>query len=96
VIENTNDIRDPAKKRLARSHGVKSGLKTKRSKLIENLDNFRIVNPGDDSKRRPSLDVARQTPRLNAIIGVEKLDPFDSLPVDATALQLLLHRRMLH
>jgi hypothetical protein len=75
--------------RTARSHAVKRALQKKRKKLVQQLDHFKNMTIHDGSIATLSTSL-----NLSMTIDVQKLDPFESLPVNASKLQVLLGHRM--
>jgi hypothetical protein len=89
TFENAEDIKDPSKKRTARSYVIKRGLQKKRDKRFQQLDHFNNITFPEESR---SNSAASPSPAV--AIDVQKLDPFDTLPVDESKLQILLRHRM--
>ncbi|KAI0111295.1 hypothetical protein GGR51DRAFT_509619 [Nemania sp. FL0031] len=91
-IQAPNDGKDRVTRRLARSHAVKQALKNKRKLQQESRDNFRITTSQDTrgmlAGRRPRTGIMAMS-FLSPSAG--KLDPFETLAVDASRLQALLN-----
>lgn len=79
-------------RRDARSHAVKQALKNKRMLQQESRDNFRIVSSNDYAKRLASK--RRRRPKSLVMspysLSAGALDPFQTLAVDSSRLQVFL------
>ncbi|KAJ8131521.1 hypothetical protein O1611_g2104 [Lasiodiplodia mahajangana] len=91
-IQAPGDGKDRITRRRARSHAVKQALKNKRKLQQESRDNFRVTTSQD----RPGMSVGRRA--RTGIMAMSflspsagKLDPFETLAVDASRLQALLN-----
>ncbi|KAK5627014.1 hypothetical protein RRF57_002729 [Xylaria bambusicola] len=86
AVHTPNGPRNPATRRLARSHAVKQGLGRKRKIERELKNNFRIITLRDEIERTHVDAVAMSPFSLSA----GTLDPFRTLAVDSSRLQALL------
>lgn len=84
-IQFPDDAKNKTTRRLAQSHAVKRALRIKRMLQQGSGDNFRVTTSEDHCKaRRLGLT---GTPDRSFCSG---LDPFETLPVDSSRLQILL------
>ncbi|KAI1359247.1 hypothetical protein F5Y08DRAFT_85600 [Xylaria arbuscula] len=91
AVQAPNGPKNPAARRLARSHAVKQALDRKRKTERELKNNFRIVRPQDEDER--SLKKMTYEGRVGMSpfsLSVGSLDPFGTLAVDSSRLQALL------
>ncbi|KAI3334433.1 hypothetical protein F4824DRAFT_186073 [Ustulina deusta] len=91
-IQAPDDPKDQATRRLARSHAVKQALENKRKIQRESRDNFRVMTPQD----RVGRFVRKRTHTRTVVtspfsLSVGTLDPFQTLAVNSSRLQTLLH-----
>ncbi|KAH8194877.1 hypothetical protein TruAng_010957 [Truncatella angustata] len=90
-VQAPDDAKDPATRRLARSHAVKQALEKKRKLQQESTDNFRVIGLRDKPRRSAS-----KRPRTGTFgaspfsLSADLLDPFQTLAVDSSRLQALL------
>ncbi|OBT48749.1 hypothetical protein VE00_00825 [Pseudogymnoascus sp. WSF 3629] len=84
-IQSPSDAKNQTTRRLAKSHAVKRALRIKRMLQQESGDNFRVTTSEDhDNSRRL---VCTGTLDRSFCSG---LDPFQTLPVNSSRLQILL------
>ncbi|KAL2802077.1 hypothetical protein BJX63DRAFT_426334 [Aspergillus granulosus] len=91
VMQAPDDAKDRATTRLARSHAVKAALANKRRQQQLSGDNFPITTLGNPHYAKKKTKGCRRTsisPILLQLPGA--LDPFQTLAVDSTRLQVLL------
>ncbi|KAF2098962.1 hypothetical protein NA57DRAFT_66183 [Rhizodiscina lignyota] len=98
ACQTPSAVKDRSNHRLARSHGARHSFMEKRRKLEQLQENFRLVTEqqiqqqSSKSRRTPAAlpTPARSTPSPTTTIQPSVLDPFDSLAVDCSKLQVLL------
>ena len=84
-IQSPHDAKNKTTRRLAQSHAVKRALRIKRMLQQESGDNFRVTTSEDHDNARRSVCIG--TLDRSFCSG---LDPFQTLPVDSSRLQILL------
>ncbi|KFY81268.1 hypothetical protein V500_11570 [Pseudogymnoascus sp. VKM F-4518 (FW-2643)] len=84
-IQSPDDAKNKTTRRLAQSHAVKRALRIKRMVQQESGDNFRVTTSEDHNNARRSVCIG--TLDRSFCSG---LDPFQTLPVDSSRLQILL------
>lgn len=78
-------------RRLARSHAVKQGLEDKRRQQRTSGEHFHVTVSKDKAKRFVSKRVrTRDLPTSISTLYAGVLDPFQTLAVDSSRLQILL------
>ncbi|KAI0537970.1 hypothetical protein GGR58DRAFT_470033 [Xylaria digitata] len=89
-IRAPDNLKDPVTRRLARSHAVKHALENKRKLQQDSRNNFRAMAPqvrtGRFTRKRMHTDT-RVSP---SFLSLGMMDPFQSLAVDSSRLQVLL------
>jgi hypothetical protein len=94
VFLNTDGVRDRQNQRAARSYAGKRGHQKRRTRLVQDMNHFKISTP-QDMTTAVAGSSTRQGRLANPTtdIDVNRLDPFDTLAVDALRLQELLRHR---
>lgn len=92
AIQNPDAPRDPAQKRLARSHAVKNALRVKRERQEKSNINFQILYPSlVITPHRSAAPVPEGSlPPLGALSDTH--NPFEMLAVDSSRLKSLLSK----
>lgn len=92
-MQAPDEEKDQITKRLARSHAVKQALEQKRKLQQESRDNFLVTTPRDKLNfRRPVKKRTRPGALALSLssLSAGTLDPFQTLAVDSSRLQILL------
>ncbi|KAK1238228.1 hypothetical protein MKX08_002807 [Trichoderma sp. CBMAI-0020] len=76
--------------RLAKSHAVKHALKAKRLLEQESKRNFRVTLLKEEGNELINESHFAKPPALISSLSPSAIDPFDTLPVDNSRLQMLL------
>ncbi|KFY62066.1 hypothetical protein V496_04752 [Pseudogymnoascus sp. VKM F-4515 (FW-2607)] len=84
-IQSPDDAKNKTTRRLAQSHAVKRALRIKRMLQQNTGDNFRVTTSEDHCKARRLV----YTGSLDKSF-CSRFDPFETLPVDSSRLQILL------
>jgi hypothetical protein len=95
TVQNADEVRNRQIQRAARSYAGKRGHQKRTARLIQGMNHFRISTP-QNMATRPAAGPSRlqeRTTNPSVAIGISRLDPFDTLAVDARRLQELLSHR---
>lgn len=84
-IQSPDDAKNKTTRRLAKSHAVKRALRIKRMLQQNTGDNFRVTTSEDHCKARRLVYTASLDKSF-----CSRFDPFETLPVDSSRLQILL------
>ncbi|KAK9416635.1 putative Transcription factor domain-containing protein [Seiridium unicorne] len=90
-IQAPGDSNDRSSRRLARSHAVRRALENKRKLQQDSRDNFRVTTSKDASRSPGNNETcAKISGALFCSVSTGALDPFQTLAVDSSRLQILL------
>ena len=93
TICDGDSIKDPARQQQARTQAIKHSLQRKRRRLELSSRNFVDQTPSLVAKRKPREKEAEEPPvrlpQRSASFGVQSIDPFDTLAVNADRLTKL-------
>ncbi|KAL3479278.1 hypothetical protein BJX99DRAFT_268676 [Aspergillus californicus] len=89
TMQSPEDAKDRTQRRLARSHAVKHALETKRRQQQRCRTNFRVTTLKETGSPRKVVSISRPLPLFSSP-SASALDPFQTLAVDSSRLQILL------
>ena len=90
TIQAPDEAKDPARKRLARSHAVKEAHRNKRKLEQETNSNFRILTSREKPRKPATWGSGSEVLSPLFSLSGGALDPFETLAVDSCRLQKLL------
>ncbi|KAF4969183.1 hypothetical protein FSARC_3559 [Fusarium sarcochroum] len=93
-VQVPDEANDLATRRLARSHAVKQALQNKRKIQQASMQNFRVKTPNDEDKPKRTIRKSNHAgvPVSSPVsLSASILDPFQTLAVDSSRLQILLN-----
>lgn len=91
-IQNPDDAKNHATRRLARSHAVARGLEKKRRRLQQSGRNFRTVSLKDNSANK-SKEIDHERNESAISLSMVAPGPFQLLAAESPSLQALLSQR---